>query len=209
MGKIVCLMGKSSSGKDTIYKRLLSQDRVTLRALVPYTTRPIRMGEQDGVEYHFTDEEGFRKLQDGGKVIEDRVYNTYLGRWRYFTVADDSVDLSRHSYVLIGTPEAYLKLRQFYGEDKVLPLMIGLDDGERLQRALDREKAQDAPGYEELCRRFLADVEDFSEEKLERAGIDRIFCNDEIDRCLEEILAYLKSKLEDPARGGDETWTSK
>lgn len=209
MGKIVCLMGKSSSGKDTIYKRLLSQDRVTLRALVPYTTRPIRMGEQDGVEYHFTDEEGFRELQRGGKVIEDRAYDTCFGRRRYFTVADDSVDLSRHSYVLIGTPEAYLKLRQFYGEDKVLPLMIGLDDGERLQRALDREKAQDAPGYEELCRRFLADVEDFSEEKLERAGIDRIFYNDEIDRCLEEILAYLKSKLEDPARGGDETWTSK
>ena len=62
MGKIVCLMGRSSSGKDTIYKKLLQQDEVIVENIVPYTTRPIRAGEKDGVEYHFTDEEGFQKL---------------------------------------------------------------------------------------------------------------------------------------------------
>ena len=67
MGKIVCLMGKSSSGKDTIYKRLLAQKTVPLRTIVPYTTRPIRAGEQDGVEYHFTDEEGFQKFLRQGR----------------------------------------------------------------------------------------------------------------------------------------------
>ena len=61
MGKIVCLMGRSSSGKDTIYKKLLQQDEVIVENIVPYTTRPIRAGEKDGVEYHFTDEEGFQK----------------------------------------------------------------------------------------------------------------------------------------------------
>ena len=196
MGKIVCLMGKSSSGKDTIYKKLLAQDRVKLLAIVPYTTRPIRAGEREGVEYHFTDEAGFQKLQESGAVIESRVYNTYLGMWRYFTVADESVDPALHSYLLIGTLEAYMRMRRFYGADKVLPVMIGLDDGERLQRALDREKAQDEPKYEEMCRRFLADAEDFSEERLKSAGIDRIFYNDEIDRCLEEILAYLSVSLD-------------
>ncbi len=196
MGKIVCLMGKSSSGKDTIYKKLLAQDQVRLCAIVPYTTRPIRAGERNGVEYHFTDEAGFQKLQESGSVIESRLYSTYLGKWRYFTVADDSIDLEEHSYLLIGTLEAYLKLRRFYGADRVLPVMIGLDDGERLQRALDREKAQDEPKYEEMCRRFLADAEDFSEEKLKSAGIDRIFYNDEIDRCLEEILACLRVSLD-------------
>ena len=78
MGKIVCLMGKSSSGKDTIYKRLLSQKSVPLETIVPYTTRPIRAGEQDGVEYHFTDEAGFQSLLAQGSVVESREYNTLV-----------------------------------------------------------------------------------------------------------------------------------
>ena len=200
MGKIVCLMGRSSSGKDTIYKKLLEQDKVVLRAIVPYTTRPIRAGERDGVEYHFTDETGFQELRGRGDVVEDRVYHTCLGIWRYFTVADEDVDLRHYSYLIIGTLEAYMQMRKFYGTDKVLPVMIELDDGERLQRALDRERAQDDPKYEEMCRRFLADVEDFSEENLERAGIDRTFYNDEVDRCLEEIIDYLQENLSKSAK---------
>ncbi len=192
MGKIVCLMGRSSSGKDTIYKELLAQNQVMLRPIVPYTTRPIRAGERDGVEYHFTDEEGFMRLQNQGRVIEDRVYHTCLGMWRYFTVADDEIDPKSGSYVVIGTLESYEQMRRFYGEDKVLPIMIQLDDGVRLQRALDREMAQDHPKYEEMCRRFLADAEDFSEEKLNKAGISRTFYNDKLSRCLEEILSYLQ-----------------
>lgn len=195
MGKIVCLMGKSSSGKDTIYKRLLTQKSVPLETIVPYTTRPIRVGEQDGVEYHFTDEDGFQKLLAQGAVVEARAYDTCYGVWRYFTVADEGIDLSKHSYVLIGTPEAYIQLRGFYGADKVLPVMIELDDGVRLQRALDREKAQDHPKYEEMCRRFLADAEDFSAEKMARAAIDRTFYNDQLDRCLHGIVEYLQQNL--------------
>lgn len=195
MGKIVCLMGRSSSGKDTIYKRLLSQDKVTLRNIVPYTTRPIRAGEKDGVEYHFTDEDGFQELLRQGSVIEARAYHTCLGLWRYFTVADEEIDLGRQSYIMIATLEAYGQIQKFYGADKVVPLLIELDDGVRLQRALDREKAQDQPKYEEMCRRFLADAEDFAEEKIRQAGIERRFYNDELNSCLEEIMAYLKENL--------------
>lgn len=200
MGKIVCLMGKSSSGKDTVYKRLLEQNKVAFKRIVPYTTRPIRAGEQDGVEYYFTDEAGYQKLLRQGVVIESRTYDTYLGLWRYFTVADEKVDLKRDSYLLIGTLESYMKIKQFYGADNVLPVMIDLDDGVRLQRALDREKVQDEPKYEEMCRRFLADAADFSEENKRRAGIGRTFYNDRLDRCLDEIIAYLTEKLK---RGGE------
>ena len=195
MGKIVCLMGKSSSGKDTIYKKLLMQESVHLETMVPYTTRPIRAGEREGVEYHFTDEEGYQALLGQGSIIESRAYNTCFGIWRYFTVADDSIDLETCSYVLIGTLEAYDQLRKFYGADRVLPVMIELDDGVRLQRALDREKAQDHPKYEEMCRRFLADAEDFSADKMARADIERTFYNDQLDGCLHEIVDYLQENL--------------
>ncbi len=56
MGKIFYLMGKSSSGKDTIYKELI-QKFPKMKRIVLYTTRPRREGERDGVEYFFTDEE--------------------------------------------------------------------------------------------------------------------------------------------------------
>ena len=49
MGKIVYLMGKSSTGKDTIYKRLLDEMSQRLHRIVPYTTRPIRLKEKNGV----------------------------------------------------------------------------------------------------------------------------------------------------------------
>lgn len=195
MGKIVYLMGKSSTGKDTIYKHLTDNSKIKLHTIVPYTTRPIRAGETDGVEYFFTDEAGFLKLKEEGRLIEDRAYNTCLGLWRYFTVNDEQIDLEHKDYVIIGTLESYKKTKEFFGEEKMVPVMIELDDGVRLQRALDREKAQDIPKYNELCRRFLADAEDFSEDKIEAAGISKRFVNNDLQQCVEEIMVYLSEKL--------------
>ena len=190
MGSIICLMGKSSTGKDTIYKRLLEDNPYSLKRIVPYTTRPIRIGEEEGVEYHFTDETGYLALQAGGKIIEARAYHTYHGIWRYFTVDDGQITEEDH-YLIIGTLEAYAQMKRYFGREKMIPLLIELDDGVRLQRALDRERSQQNPRYEEMCRRFLADSEDFAEGKIIEAGIDRRFVNDDLDRCLEEIKCYL------------------
>lgn len=195
MGKIICLMGKSSTGKDTIFKELLRRKKLPVQTIVPYTTRPIREGEQNGVEYHFTDEQGYRKLKDEGRIIEDRAYHTFHGLWRYFTVDDGQFRLERDNYILIGTLEAYERMSAYFGRDKVVPIMIELDDGIRLQRALDREKKQKQPKYEEMCRRFLADSVDFSKEKLAEAGITQSFYNDDLDRCLKEITDYVVSVL--------------
>ena len=192
MGKIVYLMGKSSSGKDTIFKELMKEGTMDLRTIVPYTTRPIRAGEENGVEYFFTDEAGFQALKDQGKVIEDRAYDTVYGIWRYFTVDDGQIDLAEQNYLMIGTLEAYTKMIAYFGEEAILPVYIELDDGVRLQRALDRELGQEKPKYEEMCRRFLADSADFSEEKLAAAGIQERFENTDLTKCLKDITKYLK-----------------
>lgn len=192
MGKIVYLMGKSSTGKDTIFKELVKDDIINCERIVPYTTRPIREGERNGVEYFFTDEEGFQRLKSEGKVIEDREYHTFHGLWRYFTVDDGQLQTECKNYIMIGTLEAYQKLKKHFGEDKMLPVMIELDDGVRLQRALDREKKPENRKFEEMCRRFLADSEDFAEEKIREAGITRRFYNDDLQRCLREIRGYIE-----------------
>ncbi len=191
MGRIICLMGKSSSGKDTIYKHLMADAELKLRPIVPYTTRPIRAGEQDGVEYYFTDEAGFRRLNIEGRIIEQRSYRTIHGLWRYFTVADDKIDLEAADHCLIGTLDVYLSLQHHYGPERVLPVLVELDDGERLTRALAREQSQQHPRYEEMCRRFLADSQDFSEKRIAQAGITRRFRNENLNCCLEEIHEYI------------------
>ena len=195
MGRIICLMGKSAAGKDTIFKELMSDQKLDLTRIVPYTTRPVREGEQDGVEYFFTEEAAFRQLQEDGKVIESRAYHTCHGLWRYFTVNDRQLQDERRNYIIIGTLEAYRNLQDYFGKERMLPIMVELEDGTRLQRALDRERGQECPKYEEMCRRFLADSEDFSEEKIAEAGIDRRFQNDDLHRCLDEIRLYLIREL--------------
>lgn len=195
MGRIICFMGKSSTGKDTIFKKILQDRELELDTLVPYTTRPIRDREENGVEYYFTDEEGYRKFLEEDKIIEERTYDTYHGLWRYFTVDDGKIDIENKNYGVIGTLEAYNKMCSFFGKDKMIPVLVEVDDGVRLQRALDREKTQDDPKYEEMCRRFLADSEDFCEEKIRAAGIDKRFENDDLDKCLKEIKSYIKEKM--------------
>lgn len=195
MGKIVCLMGKSSTGKDTIFKELLEDGTIGCETIVPYTTRPIREGEENGVEYFFTGEENFQGLKASGKVIEDRAYDTVYGLWRYFTVDDGQIQLEQKSYLVIGTLEAYHKLSAYFGKSNVLPVLVEVDDGVRLQRALDRERRQPQPKYEEMCRRFLADSKDFSEEKIAAAGNVARFRNDNLKECIEQIRAYIRDNI--------------
>lgn len=190
MGKIFCVMGKSSTGKDTIFRRIINDESLGLKTIVPYTTRPIRAGETDGVEYFFTDEEGYRSLEEQGKIVEARAYNTFHGLWRYFTV-DDGQITENEDYVLISTLEAYSHLEAYFGTDRVVPIMIELDDGVRLQRALLREMKQEHPKYQEMCRRYLADSEDFSEDKIKEAGIEKRFENDDLEECIRAIREYI------------------
>lgn len=190
MGRIFYIMGKSSSGKDTIYKRILS-DNLNLRSIVMYTTRPIREGETNGVEYIFVNDDEFELLEREGKIIEVRAYSTVYGVWKYFTVNDTQINLSQNNYLMIGTVESYIKTKKYYGDDCIIPIYIEIDDGDRLERALRREKLQTFPKYEEMCRRFLADQQDFSEEKLVEAGIGKRFQNENLEECILEVSNYI------------------
>lgn len=195
MGTIYCVIGKSSTGKDSIYKRLLQREDLQLKKIVPYTTRPIREKEVEGVEYHFVTEEKRLELEAAGKIIEGRSYDTIYGRWDYFTVDDGQIDLTGSDYLLIGTLETYGKLKEYYKNGQIVPIYIEVEDGERLERALRRERKQPEPKYEEMCRRFLADSRDFSKEKLEEYGVTKVFDNgDDIEKTVEAIAAYIKER---------------
>ena len=161
MGNIFYLFGKSSTGKDTIYKNLMENPELKLRPVIPYTTRPLGAGEIHGV-------------------------------WKYFTADGKHIDLDRCHYIMIGVLDSFLAIRKYYGKDRVIPIYIEVEDGERLQRALDRERSQEKPRYAELCRRFLTDSRDFAEEKIMDAGIERRFVNRNLQECIQEITVYIQ-----------------
>lgn len=192
MGKIFYVMGKSASGKDTVYKRIL-KDRPDMKTVVIYTTRPIRDGEQDGVEYYFTTEEKLEEFNRCGKIIESRTYYTVYGPWIYCTVDDGQFDLKKYDYLMIGTLESYGNIRKYFGLEKVIPIYIYVDDGIRLSRALERERQQKNPKYAEMCRRFLADEEDFKRENLEKYHINNQFENNNLDHCVNKIEEMISS----------------
>ena len=193
MSKIFYLMGKSASGKDTIYKKVKEQ-MPELKTIVIYTTRPIREGEQNGREYHFVDNDRLKELQEAGKVIELREYNTVHGIWKYFTADDGQFD-GDDNYLAIGTLESYVKLRDYFGQERLVPIYVEVEDGLRLERALARERMQATPKYEEMCRRFLADAADFSVDNLNKAGITRKLLNIDMDKCVGEIVLGIRENL--------------
>lgn len=193
MGQIYCILGKSAAGKDRMYRCLKEDSSLGLRGITPYTTRPRRKEETDGEEYHFIDEAQLEAFCREGKVIEVRTYQTVHGPWSYATVDDGEIHPEKQDYLVVGVLDSFLSLRDFFGADRVIPLYLEVEDGERLSRALLREKAQVEPHYEEMCRRFLADSEDFSEEKLAAAGIGQRYRNEDFETCLSELAAVIRA----------------
>ncbi|CUX22532.1 guanylate kinase [Clostridium sp. C105KSO13] len=166
-----------------------------LKKITPYTTRPAREGEINGIEYYFVDEQCLEEMEHKGIVIEVRAYNTKYGVWKYFTADDGQIDLSRHNYIVIGTLKSYAAMCRYFAQDRLIPVYIEVEDGLRLKRALQREQRQNEPKYSEMCRRFLADQADFSDKNLDEAGIKRRFKNYIMEECLEDVCIYLKEQL--------------
>lgn len=195
MGKIVLFMGASSSGKDTIQQYILNKNSYNFKNIVMHTTRPKRTHEENGREYYFCSEEEMLQLQKERKIVEKRKYNTEFGPWYYFTTSMN-IDLQNHNYLGSNTLEGLDEYLKYYREDQIVSLLFFVDDRIRLQRALEREKRQENPKYQEMCRRFLADSVDFSWENIEKRNIDAMISNNgTIEETVKNVEKVLKLHL--------------
>ena len=198
MNKIFYIMGKSASGKDTMYKALLDKlTPIDIKGVIQYTTRPIRNGEMTGVDYHFVTEEAMMKLKEDGKVIEMRSYDTEEGIWRYATVYDHQFEDHDGYSLMVGTLESFVKMKEYFGKEKMVPIYVEVKDKERLLRAIKRESKNWYPDYSEVCRRFLSDEKDFSKDNLNAVGINdtNTFSNFDEVLCSCEIAQYIINKV--------------
>ena len=170
MGRLFVFMGKSASGKDTLYGELLAR-YPEIHAVIPYTTRPIREGETDGGAYYFVSEDKMRRMEKEKRIVDTRRDQTVHGPRYEIQPEHGQKNWDKGKFVLISTLEGFEKISRFYGADKVVPLYIEVDDMTRIERSLKREKEQKNPCVSEVGRRFLADEKDFSKENLKRLNI--------------------------------------
>lgn len=154
--KILVLTGKTASGKTHIQNelsRLGGMNRV-----VTYTTRPMREGETDGVEYHFVTKEEFLELKSRGFFAETTSYQIGKNVTWYYGTSKES--LKEENGVIICNPDGLKYLRQQKDLDLTV-FYINVNEDVIRGRLIKRG---DNP--EEAERRLAADHEDFKDIEL-------------------------------------------
>ena len=149
--KIIALFGPAGAGKDYLYKKLLEEYKNDINGIVSYTTRPMREGEQDGVEYHFVSDKEFLQQVQAGNMLEW----TEFRLWFYGT----NLDALNPNKINIGVFNID-GIRTLLKNDKieVQPILISTSAKTRLMRQLQREEN---PDINEIVRRYQTDTKDF------------------------------------------------
>ena len=150
--KIVALFGESGAGKDTLQHWLVRRFD-NMHGMVSYTSRPKRDYEHEGVEYHFVSRDEFEKYIFNHELLEYTVFNGWFYGTPLHEAKPDKINIG------VFNPAGVRKLLTFSSDIEVLPVWVQADDKTRLIRTLEREKN---PNCYEICRRFMADKEDFS-----------------------------------------------
>lgn len=153
--KLIAIIGRSASGKDHLFRHAL-KNNPSLNPVIHYTTRPRRDGEVDGRDYFFVTETEFQRKEDNYEFFSI----TSFRDWRY-GVDSNSFDPNKVN-IGIFNPFEISQLHGFF-KDKFQLIIIETQAEEqaRYNRSLERLSPFDEEGLKELCRRNLADKEDF------------------------------------------------
>ncbi len=184
---ILFFLGPSASGKD-YFRGWLIKNYSFLSEIVLHTTRPMRLGEIDGVSYNFVTMEEMDRLEKENLLIERRDYNTISGVWSYATSAS-AID-SNKIHLVTGTPKMLESFINYYGNDMPITIFyIHVDNTVRLTRAMNRAE-NSGESIDEVKRRYLSDMDDFSLENLEKFKPLYIINNNKSTDYTKSQLAY-------------------
>lgn len=152
MYKVIALIGEAGSGKDTIMQGILKRCPTQFHEIISCTTRPIREGEKDGVNYHFLTPDNFTSKVMNNEMLEYTIFNNWFYGTSYDSLQPDTINIG------VFNPAGIRSLCQFDNIDLIVYKIV-CSDKTRMLRQLNREEH---PDVDEIVRRYKTDKEDFS-----------------------------------------------
>lgn len=178
--KIIALMGKAGSGKDTVLRKLMELYPDKLHEIVSCTTRPPREGEKNGINYYFLTVEEFTEKVLNGDMIEATIFND----WHYGAMKS-ALDSEKWN-IGVFNPDG-IRCLQEEKDIELVTYWISACDKTRLIRQLEREEN---PDIDEIIRRFKTDKEDFNLMEMDDISFSRFFVN-ETPKDLEQVSSLV------------------
>lgn len=147
--KIVAFCGESASGKDT-FQRIMCEDIENFNSIVSTTSRPIREGEKEGVNYYYRDKQYF--IDNLNNFLEVSFFNDWVYGTEISSLSKDKINIG------VFNPEG---IRNLLEDNRIelLVFYISVEPKTRLLRSLNRETN---PNVDEIVRRYMADRKDFA-----------------------------------------------
>lgn len=183
--KIFALLGYMGVGKDTILKQVL-KDMDDVKPIISTTTRPMRKGETEGVEYYFIDDTEF--FRRGTDFVEQRIYHTKVkengvekdATWRY---GIERAELEKDDYLIVIVDSVgYKELKNYVGNNKIVPIFISAPQEELKARALARGDLE-----AEVDRRLKDDYERFMDFRVRTVYHEVKNTNGRLEEAIKEV----------------------
>lgn len=191
--KIFALLGYSSVGKDTILKQVL-KDMDDVKPIISTTTRPMRKGETEGVEYYFIDDTEF--FRRGTDFVEQRIYHTKVkengvekdATWRY---GIERMELEKDDYLIVIVDSVgYKELKNYVGNNKIVPIFISAPQEELKARALARGDLE-----AEVDRRLKDDYERFMDFRVRTVYHEVKNTNGRLEEAIKEVEGIITKHI--------------
>ena len=156
--KLILLIGCMASGKDTILKEMINEGYA--EPIISHTSRPMRKGEKDGIEYHFVSAEEMLKMKENNEFIEFKSYEVSNNEKWYYGVNKNSLEkgLSKN-YILIVDITGMRQIKEYFKDDKdmeITTIFLDVDKETRRKRAIRRDDMT-LEKVKEIERRLKAD----------------------------------------------------
>lgn len=214
---VITFCGPACSGKDTVVSKLMTDNKLTgFKRLIQHTTRPMRPGEKEGVEYFF--HESKDEAKDPFSLKEFTVSNG--DKWYYWFEYDEVINAveSRELFITISDVDGTIN---FFNHG-ARAIIIDVPIEERIKRYYERELKKSEPNFKEAMRRIIADIDDFQIfnnpdafftshwGKSAQYRIRQINNNRPIEDTIEEInkviwhWVYAANRLESPKKTNEE-----
>ena len=182
LGSLYVISAPSGAGKTSLVKALLEKTE-NIGVSVSHTTRAMREGEQDGVDYHFIDKATFEKMVEASAFLESaQVFDNYYGT----AIANIEDKLNQGEDVILEI--------DWQGAEQVrrqLPYSVNVFILPPSQSALEERLRGRGQDSDEIIARRMRDAKS---ETSHYSEYDYLVVNDDFDNALEELRSIILAR---------------